>query len=317
MPSHYPFRIIVLCGGSSSEREVSLRSGQAVFQALSHYFPTECFVLERDELPEGLRPATDIIFPMIHGKFGEDGVLQAMLEYQGFFYAGSGIVASERCMHKLQAREKVRACSVLQPLYTSFQTSNCPTYADMRNRFNGKMFLVKPENEGSSIGVRKIFSEDDWSRFCSEMEGGLWIAEEYLEGREITVTYLEGHSLPCVEIHPKNGFYDYFHKYTSGMTEYLCPAPLEASVAQRILSDAEKACLYCGCRDFARVDFILAEHRLPYFLEINTIPGMTTTSLVPKSASVQGLTFDQLCYEMIYPAIRRFGFRGLPVHAMV
>jgi D-alanine-D-alanine ligase len=123
--------------------------------------------------------------------------------------------------------------------------------------------------------------------------------------------------LPCIEIRPQDGFYDYEHKYTTGVTEYLCPAPLEESVTQRMLSDAEKAFLYNGCRDFARVDFILVKHELPYFLEINTIPGMTETSLLPKSALVAGLTFEQLCYEMIYPALRRFGFQGLPPHAMV
>ncbi|MDR2806892.1 MAG: D-alanine--D-alanine ligase, partial [Puniceicoccales bacterium] len=300
----YPFRIVILCGGLSSEREVSLRGGEAVFCALSRYFPSEQIILNRDALPWGLSPKRDIIFPIIHGKFGEDGVLQAILERRGFSYAGSGIIASDRCMHKLQTKEKLRACSVLLPKYISIQTPNFPEYEDICNNLHKREFMVKPENEGSSIDVHKIFSKSDWECFCSRADERLWLLEEYIEGREITVAWLNDHPLPCVEIRPKDGFYDYHHKYTAGMTEYVCPAPLDALVTQRIFTAAEKACLYCGCRDFARADFILTENRLPYFLEINTIPGMTETSLLPKSALALGLTFEQLCYEMIYPAIR-------------
>jgi D-alanine-D-alanine ligase len=317
MMAHYPFRIVILCGGSSNEHAVSLRSGDAVFQALSWHFPAEIFALERDELPLGLDPQRDVIFPLIHGKFGEDGALQAILERDGFSYAGSGIVASDRCMHKLRAKEKLRGSSLLLPKCISFQAPDFPQYADVCDNFSGKAFVVKPENEGSSIGVRKIFSESDWSQCCSQIKSGLWMLEEHLGGREITVAYLDRYSLPCIEVRPKDGFYDYEHKYTAGVTEYLCPAPLEESVTQRLLSEAEKAFLHNGCRDFARVDFILMKQELPYFLEINTIPGMTETSLLPKSALAAGLTFEPLCYEMIYPAIRRFGFQDLPPHAMV
>ncbi|MDR0444739.1 MAG: D-alanine--D-alanine ligase [Puniceicoccales bacterium] len=313
----YPFRIVILCGGLSSEREVSLQSGEAIFRALSHYFPTERFILDDNALPPGLVPERDIIFPIIHGKFGEDGALQAILERRGFSYAGSGIIASDRCMHKLQAKEKLRACSLLLPQCISFQAPNFPRYEEICDSFHGKAFVVKPENEGSSIAVHKVFTKGDWQCFCSGAEEHLWLLEEFVEGKEITVAWLNDRPLPCVEIRPKGGFYDYDHKYMAGMTDYLCPAPLEESVMRRILADAEKACLYCGCRDFARVDFILMSDQLPYFLEINTIPGMTETSLLPKSALAIGLTFEQLCYEMIYPAIRRFGFRELPPHAMV
>jgi D-alanine-D-alanine ligase len=312
----YPFRLVVLSGGSSGEREVSRRSGAAVARALSPYFPTESLVLECDELPRGLKPERDIICPMIHGSFGEDGGLQALLEREGFAYAGSGIVSSERCMHKLQTKEKLLGCSVCLPKCVSFRNPNVPSYEEMSRNLGQASFVLKPENQGSSLGVHRIFSEGDWRQFCREAEGGLWLAEGHIPGREITVGWLQERALACVEIRPKAGFYDYAHKYTAGLSDYLCPAPLEDSVTQRLLADTEKACTYCGCRDFARVDFILSEQNIPYFLEINTIPGMTETSLLPRSARSAGLDFGPLCYEMVYPAIRRFGFRELPPHAM-
>ncbi|MDR0728095.1 MAG: D-alanine--D-alanine ligase [Puniceicoccales bacterium] len=312
----YPFRLVVLSGGSSGEREVSRRSGAAVARALSAYFPTESLVLERDELPPGLEPERDIICPMIHGSFGEDGVLQALLEREGFAYAGSGIVASERCMHKLQTKEKLLGCSVCLPQCISFRHPEVPSYEELSGNLDQTSFVLKPEDKGSSLGVRRIFSEEDWRQFCREATEGLWLAEPLISGREITVGWLQDRALPCVEIRPREGFYDYAHKYTTGLSDTLCPAPLENTVAQRLLADAEKACTYCGCRDFARVDFILSEQDIPYFLEINTIPGMTETSLLPQSAHGAGLDFVPLCYEMVYPAIRRFGFRELPPHAM-
>jgi len=312
----FPFRLVVFSGGLSGEREVSLRSGAAVARALADYFPTELLVLEREALPPGLDPKRDIVFPMIHGQFGEDGGLQALLEREGFFYAGSGIAASECCMHKLQARERLRGSAVHRPRCLPFRSPGLPCYGELEEFFEKKPFVLKPENGGSSLGVRKIFSPEDWQKFCAGAEEGLWLAEEHIAGREITVAWLDGRALPCLEIRPKGGFYDYAHKYTAGMTDYLCPAPLEDSVARHLQSDAEKACDDCGCRDFARVDFLLSPEGTPCFLEINTVPGMTETSLFPQSAAAAGMRFGQVVCAMATPAIRRFGVRELPPHAM-
>ncbi|MDR1434862.1 MAG: D-alanine--D-alanine ligase [Puniceicoccales bacterium] len=287
-------KVAILCGGgSSSEREVSLRSGQRVFEALKSQVDVEIFPLSEDRLPEILDPERYTVFPLIHGEFGEDGQLQELLEAKGFSYYGSDSIASRLCMDKAKAKEIARSVGVLTPKSFFFEGQS---FSELWERVGGP-FVIKPNDRGSSIGVRKVYAEEGFGRCSEGLNGGTWLVESCIEGREITVGILGTEALPTIEIRVKDGFYDYQHKYTAGMAEYVVPAPITLTETQYVQEISEKIFRACGCRDFARLDFILAEAF--YFLEINTIPGMTETSLVPKAAAALGISFTDLCLKIL------------------
>jgi D-alanine-D-alanine ligase len=291
-------KVAILCGGgSSSEREVSLRSGQRIFGALKSQIDVEFFPLSEDKLPENLDPGQYIIFPMIHGEFGEDGQLQELLEAEGFSYCGSDSVASRLCMDKAKTKEVVRnlGLSTAKSLFFEGQS-----FAELWENVGGP-FVIKPNDRGSSIGVRKVYAEEEFNRYSEDFNRGTWLVESCIEGREITVGILGTEALPVIEIRAKDGFYDYQHKYTAGMTEYVVPAPIAMAETQYVQEISEKIFEACGCRGFARLDFILAEAF--YFLEVNTIPGMTETSLVPRAAAAIGISFSDLCLKMLQSAM--------------
>jgi D-alanine-D-alanine ligase len=298
--------IILSGGGSSSEREVSLCSGRAVFGALRPFIGVELFELGEDALPEGLDSERFIIFPMIHGEFGEDGRLQTSLEGKGFSYCGSGVAASCLCMDKGAAKEVVRDLGILTAESCFYGGQN---FGELWAFFGGP-FVVKPNDRGSSVGVSKIYGRDDFRRYCSDWDRGKWLMESCIGGREVTVGILNGQALPVVEVCTRGGFYDYRHKYTPGMAEYFVPAPLAGEQMRWVQGISEKIFYACGCRDFARLDFILDHFGRFYFLEINTIPGMTATSLVPKAAAAAGISFPKLCLQMLEPAMERDRQRG-------
>jgi D-alanine-D-alanine ligase len=293
-------------GGSTSERAVSLGSGRAVFEALKVQMKCELFELEEDRLPEVLHSEQHIIFPLIHGEFGEDGQLQRLLEAAGFIFAGSDSTASRICIDKREAKIIAQRLGIFTAKFCVYDGQS---FEELWT-FAGGPFVVKPNDRGSSIGVAKIFTAEDFSHCKKHWTQGHWIVERCITGREITVGILSEHTLPVIEICPGDGFYDYAHKYTVGTTEYRVPAPVTSDEAQNVQAISAQIFQACGCRDFGRLDFILDDRGEFNFLEINTIPGMTATSLLPKAAAAVGIDFSTLCRQMINFAFKRDRTKG-------
>lgn len=301
--------VVVLCGAVSPEREVSLRSGAACAEALARVYPrVRRLVLDENRLPEGLDPARHVIFPVIHGDFGEDGALQAELERRGFSYAGCDSATSALCIDKVATKARVRAAGVPVTQDVSFGARR-PRARSVTAGL-GRELVVKPADKGSSVGLHLLSGTRALGRILGRLPAGNWMIEPRLKGRELTVGLLEGKAMGVVEIAPKNGVYNYKSKYTAGATQYLFPAPIPAAVAEAIRAQAEMFFRVCGCRDFARADVILLPDGRFYFLEVNTLPGLTATSLLPKSASCVGLDFPALVLRMITPALQRHAARS-------
>ncbi len=286
-------RILVLFGGESEEREVSLRSGQRVTQALlqnGHEVTALDYAERIAELGfyEKCR-AADAVFLALHGGAGEDGRLQAALEREGVFhYNGSGAAASALAMQKSRAK-KVALAAGIPVARGALWMPNTPF------PFDELPAVAKPESGGSSVGLRVLQSERDLQGFTPSVP---FLCEEYLCGREFSVGVLEGVALPVVELRPRGGTYDYAHKYTAGATEEICPAPIDALKAQQLQALAQRAFLALGLCDYARIDFKEDAAGEARFLEANTLPGMTDTSLFPLAARVRGLSFAALCEKL-------------------
>ena len=286
-------KIAVLYGGISREREVSLRGGERVAQALEklgHH-------VERVDVKEDFLRTVwnlkgfDAVFPMLHGRFGEDGTIQGILEYLKVPYVGSGVLPSALCFNKLASYEILKE-KVTIPKYVVIDS---PT---RRSPFGFPVF-VKPISEGSSIGAHVCHNEDELEKF-TELELDNYeklFLMEYIKGRELTISIVEIEGkptvLPILELRPKKEFYDYEAKYTKGLTEFILPSPLEESERKIAESAALTAYKTLGCSSFGRVDGILRDGEF-YFLEVNSIPGMTETSDLPASAKEYGLSFEDL-----------------------
>ena len=285
----------VLCGGPSREREISLRSGQAVHDALqSLELPVKLVVLSEDpqRIPEELKAAKlGCAFVALHGYFGEDGTLQALLEQMRIPYTGSSAEACRYGMDKIHSRRKWLAVGLPVPQWRLVAPVNAASEA----REMIFPLVVKPISEGSSFGISIIDSLEELPEAlqAAASYGDQLILEEYLAGPELTVGILQDRPLPVIQIVPKRRFYDYIAKYTPGMTEYLVPAPLPKRVGKMVQDLALQAHEALGCHSFSRVDLILAPGRGPVFLEINTVPGMTRMSLLPKAAAVVGISFPE------------------------
>lgn len=299
------FTITVLCGAISPERDVSVRSGTACAVALKASFPqVELRVLDENALPADLDPKKHVVFPVIHGDYGEDGKIQRELEERGFAYAGCGVDACEICIDKSVTKEKLRAAGVPVTQDIVFTAENRPQAKSLVRRL-GREIVIKPADKGSSVGLYLLSGTRAVKRVLSKIRSGKWIAEPRIYGRELTVGLLGGNAGGVVEIRPKSGAYDYRSKYTAGATNYLAPAPLPECIAAAIRADAEKIFKLCGCRDYSRVDVMLLPDDRYFFLEVNTMPGLTATSLLPKSVSCIGVDFEKLVRKMIEPAIAR------------
>jgi len=298
--------IVVLCGGPSTEREVSLVSGQAVAHALQQEYTVELIALQDKALPDHLQPQEVIIFPAMHGAFGEDGELQGLLEERRFVYVGSDARASALCMNKAATKAVVRGATGFQVgKERVFTAADKPQAADIVAEI-GEAVVFKPIDSGSSVGLEFATGMRSIATVLSQLAGSDWMVEARVSGREMTIGLLRGEAMGLVEIVPTGGVYDYQHKYTQGATEYRVPAAVSAAVMADIEAWAEQAFKLCGCRDFARVDFILDSEHRAHFLEINTLPGLTPTSLFPKSASDRGYDFHRLLRAMVDPALARF-----------
>lgn len=298
--------IAVLCGSDSAEREVSLVSGREAARALeSEGFTVELHDLPGKELPATLDPARQVVFPLFHGGWGENGGVQTLLEARGFAYAGCGPAASKLCMDKVETKFVLAAHSLPVLPQIMFSHDRPPSPSGLVETL-GEAVVIKPVAEGSSVGLHMAEGVSALETVLKKLGSGRWMAEPWIRGREVSIGVLEGRALGVVEIRPQGGVYDYSHKYTAGMTEYLFPAPLPEELARQIGEDAAGAFAACGCRDFARVDFMLPPEGDCVILEINTLPGLTPTSLLPKSASCSGYSYPQLLRALVEPALRRF-----------
>lgn len=296
-------------GGCSSEREVSLRSGKAVADALREggFDPVEIDITS-ESLPSGIDPARDVIFPVLHGGYGEGGGFQADLEKAGFAYAGCDSVSSRVCMDKLHAKELAIKAGVKTARCVALDGASAPAAGEIIGQL-GEDLVIKPGCEGSSVGLAFAKGESELAAWLAKPRFGKWLIEERIHGRELTCGVLDGKAMGVVMIAPVEGVYDYTTKYTAGRSQYLFPAPISAAATKKVQEFSEKAFQACGCRDFSRIDYMLPDDDTPVFLEVNTLPGMTATSLLPKSASCVDLNFTQLVLRMITPAINRFESR--------
>lgn len=298
-------RIQVFCGGVGPERAVSLQSGAAVAGVLSARYDVVLSQLDAAELPAGLDRGSDVVFPALHGAFGEDGGLQALLEAEGIAFCGSASRASRLCMDKWQTKSVAREAGVAVPEGEVFSGEAVPLADDLMDRL-GTSLVLKPVDSGSSDGLCFTGHRSELGVALSQIHSGSWLAERRIEGRELTVGLLEGKAMGVVEILSESGVYDYAAKYTAGTTRYVHPAEIGEELTRRIQSEAERIFSACGCRDFARVDFLL-EGQTPYFLEVNTLPGLTESSLLPKSAACAGHDFSSLVESMLAGGLRRKG----------
>ncbi len=298
--------ITVLSGGVGDERAIALITGRCLSEALEQDFQVNRVEVNTASLPTSLNPETTIVYPALHGEFGEDGQVQALLEAQGIHYCGSDAASSRLCIRKTLSKRTVEAEGVtVVPGRTFDVPGTVPSVAEIKSEF-GLDLVLKPEDKGSSVGLHLIESEVDLVQTLGSLEKGSWLVEKRIRGRELSIAVVHGKGLGVVELIPRSGVYDYTAKYTTGETEYRFPAEIDPHIEGRIRTAAETAFAVCGCRDFARVDFMMGPDSTPYFLEINTLPGLTPTSLLPKSASVFGFSFEGIIKELVQPAINRF-----------
>jgi D-alanine-D-alanine ligase len=297
--------IAVLAGGTSPEREVSLGSGKAVALAMAYSCPTQFFQVDSDALPAGLDPQRHVVCSTLHGIFGEDGGMQRLLDAAGLHYAGCDAKGSDLCFDKWRTRQTVSAMGVQVAPGRSFTAAAKPTAAVLAAEL-GEQVVLKPNRQGSSVGLQIVTSRVGLEIALGGLRQGDWIAEKRILGRELTVGLLRGRAMGVVEIVPKSGVFDYTSKYTKGLTEYFAPAQIAEEMAVQVRAVAETAFAACGCRDYARIDFMLSGEGELYLLEINTLPGMKETSLLPMSARCVGLDFIALCRELTAPAMERF-----------
>lgn len=307
-------RVAVVMGGTSSEREVSLRSGSAVaeaLEALGHEVIRVDLGTGAEALTALATTQMDVAFLALHGKNGEDGVVQGILEMLGVPYTGSGVMASALAMDKLKSKELFRLHNVPTPPYYELTRDQVDGLADSHGSF-GFPVVVKPRREGSSVGVVKA---TNMAELSAAVETALQfddsvLVERFIKAREVAVGVLDGRVLGAIEIAPRGEMYDFEAKYTPGMTEYFMPARLEATRTLGILNLAERAAQAVGVRGAARVDLLVTEGQNEYVLEVNTLPGMTPTSLLPKIASAAGYDFAGLCEAILKSA--RLDSRSVP-----
>ena len=290
-------KVAVLFGGKSAEREVSLKSGSRVLDALlrqgidAHAFdPAE---RKLDDLA-----AFDRAFIMLHGRYGEDGTIQGALELMGIPYTGSGVMASAVGMDKWRTKLLWRSVGLPVPEYVLLDSSS--DFAAVEKQFGLPLF-VKPACEGSSIGVTKVRQSGELRPAYAEAarHDALVIAERGVMGGEYTVAILGNETLPIIRIVPATDFYDYEAKYLRDDTRYLCPCGLSDAREQELRALALEAFRVLGCRGWGRVDFLMDEQGNAYFLEVNTSPGMTDHSLVPMAARAAGLSYEQLVLRVL------------------
>ena len=291
-------KVAVLMGGTSSEREVSLKSGAAVVEALkqsgrNEVLPVALDADNLDVLPKGVQA----VFLALHGGYGENGGVQADLDKLRIPYTGPGAAASRITMDKVSTKRMLEAAGVRTAPYEVLERGTDATSLALP-------VVVKPPADGSSVGVSKVTEPGEWEEALRlarlpDPEGRA-LVEQYIPGREWTVSVLDGEALPVIEIQARGGWYGFTEKYTHGLTNYVFPDSAEdGPLLARAQELAVAAFRAVGCRGVSRVDFRVSPDGTPYVLEINTIPGFTETSLLPKAAARAGYSFPQLCEKLL------------------
>ena len=295
------WNIVVMLGGPSAEREVSLRSGAAAAKALRSLGHR---VTEVDPQPCNwtLPDNTDVVFLALHGTYGEDGAVQGELNHIGVPYTGCSAEASRIAFDKMLTKSRCAAAGV--PVAKSLVVDSSKT--PWPQRWNPPV-VVKPVRQGSSVGLQFVNRVEEWPAALKEalQFDSQALVEPRIIGRECTVGILGDRVLPIIEVRPRSGAYDYHSKYTKGETDYLCPAPLDTATTDRVQAAALAAFRAIGGRDYARVDVMVTAAGEPVVLEVNTLPGLTETSLLPKAAAVAGFSYAELCQRMVELAMAR------------
>jgi len=296
-------RIGVLMAGPSTEKKISLKSGHAVCEALKGCgYNVVPVIIKTDKIQDNIRllrlKKIDCAFIALHGRFGEDGGIQKILSLLRIPYTGSGARASELAMDKVYSRRIFQRHGLKVP---RSRVLNKDSYAGINPRNLSFPLVVKPATHGSSIGLSIVGKPGDIPKAINmafKFDSRI-IIEEYIKGRELTVGILEDRAMPVVEIIPKHSFFDYQAKYKKGLTDYIVPAKLSPALTKRVKKAALDAHRLLDCFGFSRVDIILNESGEPFVLEVNTIPGLTSTSLLPKAAKQLGIDFTSLCLKLI------------------
>lgn len=284
-------KVGVLMGGESEERLVSLSTGKAVIEACValNYRVTELSFKKRYTDLLGLMEKQDIIFNALHGGIGENGKVQSWMSKNGIKYTGSGPKASALCMDKAMSKKLVQDNEINTPDWQLLYNRNDKIIIDFP-------FVVKPNQQGSTVGLSIVNDEKEISKAIEKgfQYGKHVIIEKYIIGKELTIPIIGDETYPIIQIKPSHGLYDYECKYTPGMSEYICPAILKKQEVEKIHHDTKLIFKEFGCFGYGRADYILDNNGVHYFLEMNTLPGMTSTSLVPKSAISKGTSFNKL-----------------------
>ena len=289
-------KVAVVLGGVSFERDVSLKTGKAVIEACrANNYDVEPVIIDKNYkrfLP--ILKQADIVFNALHGTLGEDGTIQKWLEENNIKFTGSNSFSSALCMNKIECKNIIKKNEFLTPKWFEFVEGM--DIADV-----SFPCIVKPNAQGSTFGLSYVKKAKDLRHAIvnSQKFDKNILIEEYISGKEITVGIIQESPMPIVEILPKNKIYDYKCKYTTGMSEYNCPADINDGLSQKIMSDSVKIFKLLGCNGYGRIDFIIDKNENYYFLEINTLPGMTSTSLLPFAAKAQGLSFNELVKKII------------------
>jgi len=301
-------KICILKGGISPEREISLKSGEAVEKGLREVgYKTFSLDTRREDFFNRLvKEKPDVVFIALHGPYGEDGTVQGVLELLGIPYTGSGVLSSALAMDKVGSKRIFASYDIPFPQFQVLEKRR-------KSRIKPELSLpliIKPVRGGSTLGVSLAKDKAEIEKalekaFC--YDSSCVIVEEYIQGREVTVGIIEDpepRALPIIEILPKRELYDYKAKYTDGFCEFITPAPLKKSDYLKAEKMALRAYQALGCRDFARVDMIIREGKI-YLLEVNTIPGMTEKSLLPRAARAEGISFPELMDKIVKSALKR------------
>ena len=297
-------RVGVLMGGWGAERDVSLRTGDGVAEALESRGHDVARIVWTDDgvgVDERVRAAeVDVMFLALHGRGGEDGCVQGLLELMGIPYTGSGVLSSALAMDKLKAKEMFRLHNVPTPPYYVATGADLEDLEELHGSF-GFPAIIKPRREGSSVGLCKA---ENLAELARGIEQALAfdahvLVERFVRSTEVHVGILDGRVLGAIEVRPKHGLYDYRAKYTAGLTEYISPPRIPATRLRGVMNLAERAARALSCSGACRVDLLVTEGENEYVLEVNTLPGMTPTSLLPKIAASAGMDYPSLCEAVL------------------
>ncbi|WP_010650711.1 D-alanine--D-alanine ligase [Oceanobacillus massiliensis] len=302
-------KIAVLYGGISGEREVSLSSGQGIINALKDKGHEVLGIdFNPNDLSNIVNLNVDLVYIGLHGKFGEDGRIQGLLDMLGLPYVGSGVLASALAMDKAKAKQVFKMNDIplaKSEVYAVTPANNTEQIAEKISQAFQPPFVIKPNKEGSTLGltiVRDAEQIADAVHNAAASDDTI-LVEEFIKGRELTVAVMgqkgEEEALPIIEIIPRNGFYDYESKYAPGGSEHIVPAVIDEETTSKIKSYAVLAHQSLGCEVYSRVDFILTEENLPVILEVNTLPGMTPTSLFPDAAKSIGIDYGEMIEKFV------------------